>query len=110
VPDRGDFIWLNFDPQTGHEQAGRRPALVLSPRHYNAKAGLALCCPVTSQVKGYVFEVPIEPGGAVGGTVLADQLRSLDWRDRKAKRIAKAPAALVNEVFEKLILLLGPEP
>ena len=108
VPDRGDFVWLDFDPQTGHEQAGRRPALMLSVRNYNDKASLILCCPITSQVKGYVFEVPLPPGGSVTGTVLADQLKSLDWRDRKAKRIAKAPDTLVDDVIAKVLVLLNP--
>jgi mRNA interferase MazF len=107
IPDRGDFIWLDFDPQTGHEQAGRRPALVLSARSYNDKAGLVLCCPITSQVKGYVFEVPLPPGGTVSGTVLADQLKSLAWRERKAKRIAKSSEPILQAVLAKVLLLLN---
>ena len=80
VPDAGDLVWLTFDPQAGHEQAGRRPALVLSPRSYNQKSGLALVCPVTNQVKGYPFEVPLPPGCGASGAILADHLKSLDWR------------------------------
>ncbi len=106
VPDRGDLIWLRFTPQAGHEQAGRRPALVLSPRRYNARAGLALVCPVTSRVKGYPFEVPLPPGLAVEGVVLADQVRSLDWRARTAERIARAPDEVVEETIGKLLALL----
>ena len=106
VPDRGDLIWLRFTPQAGHEQAGRRPALVLSPRGYNAKAGLALVCPITSRVKGYPFEVPLPSGLAVVGVVLADQVRSLDWRARAAERIARAPDEVVEETIGKLLALL----
>jgi mRNA interferase MazF len=87
VPDRGDAIWITLDPQAGHEQAGRRPALVLSPASYNEKVGLALLCPITSQVKGYPFEVPIPAGLTVSGVILADQVKSLDWRVRRAERI-----------------------
>ena len=84
VSDRGDAIWLNFTPQAGHEQAGHRPALVLSPRSYSRKAGLALLCPITSQEKGYPFEVPLSEADEVHGVVLADQVKSLDWRERDA--------------------------
>ncbi len=80
TPDRGDVVWLWFSPQAGHEQSGRRPAVVLSPAAYNGKVGLALVCPVTSQVKGYPFEVVMPAGLAVNGVALADQLKSLDWR------------------------------
>ncbi len=106
VPVRGDLVWLRFDPQVGHEQRGRRPALVISPREYNAKVGLALFCPVTSQVKGYPFEVALPDGGQVGGVILADQLKSLDWRSRRAKRIAAAPREVVDEVLAKLLALV----
>ncbi len=106
VPDRGDLVWLRFTPQAGHEQAGRRPALVLSPRRYNARAGLALVCPVTSRVKGYPFEVRLPPGLAVEGAVLADQVRSLDWQARAAERIARAPDEVVEETIGKLLALL----
>src|SRR5438270_8099109 len=87
IPERGDAIWITLDPRAGHEQAGRRPALVLSPRAYNGRVGLALLCPITSQVKGYPFEVPLPDGLAVAGVVLADQVKSLDWRARQAARI-----------------------
>ena len=83
VPDRGDLVWLEFTPHAGSEQRGRRPALVLSPKSYNGKVGLALFCPVTSKVKGYPFEVKLPDGYAVSGVVLSDQLKSLDWRSRK---------------------------
>ena len=106
VPDRGDLVWLEFNPQAGHEQAGRRPALVLSPRSYNAAAGLALLCPITSQVKVYPFEVVLPPGGRVQGVVLADQVKSLDWRGRKARLIGPAPAVVVADVVAKVQALL----
>lgn len=106
VPARGDLVWLRFDPQVGHEQRGRRPALVVSPRDYNAKVGLALFCPVTSQVKGYPFEVAVPAGGGVGGVILADQLKSLDWRARQATRIAAAPKDTVDEVLAKVLVLV----
>jgi len=82
VPERGDIVWLNFDPQAGHEQAGKRPAVVLSPRAYNQKVGLALFCPITNQRKGYPFEVNIPEGLEIGGVILSDQIKSLDWRSR----------------------------
>src|SRR4051812_44260799 len=87
VPERGEAVWISLNPQAGHEQARRRPALVLSPASYNGKVGLALMCPITSQVKGYPFEVAIPTGLAVAGVILADQVKSLDWRVRKADRI-----------------------
>ncbi len=108
VPERGDLIWLSLDPQAGHEQRGRRPALVLSPAAYNGKTGLALVCPLTSQVKGYPFEVALPEGLSVSGVVLSDQLRSLDWRVRRADFICKAPYRLLEEVVAKIApLLLG---
>lgn len=79
VPDAGDFVWLTFDPQAGREQAGRRPALVLSPRAYNETAGLAVVCPITNQVKGYPFEVPVPSGQGPTGVILADHVKSVDW-------------------------------
>jgi mRNA interferase MazF len=109
VPSRGDFVWLAFDPQSGHEQAGRRPALVISPREYNRRAGLALCCPVTSQVKGYPFEVRVPTGSKVEGAVLADQLKSLDWRGRRAAWIATAPTEVLDEAVAKILALVDPE-
>jgi mRNA interferase MazF len=107
VPDRGDVVWISLNPQAGHEQAGRRPAVVLSPAAYNGKVGLALLCPITSQIKGYPFEVHLPPGLAVTGVVLADQVKSLDWRARKAERIGALPAPTVAEVLRKLGTLLA---
>ena len=106
APDRGDLVWVEFNPQAGHEQAGRRPALVISPGAYNRRVGLALFCPVTSQVKGYPFEVALPPGLPVGGVVLSDQVKSLDWRARRVKRIAKASPAVTDEVLGKLATLV----
>ena len=109
VPDRGHLIWLTFNPQAGHEQAGRRPALVLSPASYNGKVGLLIACPVTSQSKGYPFEVALPAGLPVSGVILADQLRSLDWRVREAALICTAPAAAVAESLAKASALLQPQ-
>ena len=106
TPRRGDLIWLSFTPQTGREQAGRRPALVLSPEAYNRKTGLALICPVTSKVKGYPFEVPVSTTAGVQGVVLADQLRSLDWRARRAEWIEQAQPKVVEKVLNLLDTLL----
>lgn len=106
VPNRGDVVWLEFTPQAGHEQAGHRPALVLSPRSYNAAAGLAVFCPVTSRVKGYPFEVLLPAGAAVQGVVLADQIKSLDWHARKAKLISRAPEEVIADVLAKARTLL----
>ena len=89
VPDRGDVVWLDFNPQAGHEQSGRRPAVVLSPAAYNAKVGLALVCPITNQAKGYPFEVAIPNDTTVAGVILADQVKSLDWRARRAKVVER---------------------
>ncbi len=107
VPDRGYLVWLTFDPQAGREQAGRRPALVLSPALYNRRANLALVCPVTSHTKGYPFEVALPDGLAVSGVVLADHLKSADWVVRRAERAGKIPAKLLAEVTAKLRPLLG---
>jgi mRNA interferase MazF len=106
VPKRGDVVWIDFDPQAGHEQAGRRPALVLSPAFYNSKVGLAILCPITNRAKGYSFEVPIPPGLAVTGVVLSDQAKNLDWRARDTQWIAVMPPAVVTEVLKKLGSLL----
>lgn len=106
VPDRGDAVWLAFDPQAGHEQAGRRPALVLSPALYNERAGLALLCPITSRVKGYPFEVALPPDGTLEGVVLADQVKSLDWRARGASLIGRVPDSVTGQVLAKLGALL----
>ena len=107
VPDRGHLVWLCFDPQAGHEQAGWRPALVLSPAAYNRRTGLALMCPVTSQVKGYPFEVALPPGLPVTGVVLADHVKNLDWEARQAQYKASAPAATLQEVVARLLPLLS---
>ena len=107
VPDAGDVVWLTFDPQAGHEQRGRRPALVLSPRSYNVKARLALACPITSHVKGYPFEVALPQSGKISGVVLADHIKNLDWQAREIAFEAKAPADVVTEVRERLRVLLG---
>ena len=106
VPERGDAVWITLDPQAGHEQAGRRPALVLSPSAYNGRVGLALLCPITTQVKGYPFEVRLPAGLPVAGVVGADQVKSLDWRARKATRIAAVPEEIVTQVVSHLQTLL----
>ena len=106
VPDRGDIVWIDFTPQVGHEQAGRRPALVISPASYNGPVGLAIMCPITSRRKGYPFEVPIPEGGHVSGVVLADQLKSLDWRGRKAEIVGQAGQDVTAEVLAKVQTLL----
>ncbi len=106
IPERGDVVWITLHPQAGYEQAGRRPALVLSPATYNGKVGLALLCPITSQTKGYPFEVLLPVGLAVTGVILADQVKSLDWQARKAEWLCSLPAATVAEVLQKLVTLL----
>ena len=107
VPARGDAIWINLHPQAGHEQAGRRPAVVLSPSAYNGRVGLALLCPITNQRKGYPFEVRIPSRLRVTGVVLADQIKSLDWRVRQAEFICALPAETVAEVLAKVATLLS---
>jgi len=106
VPEAGDLVWLTFDPQAGHEQRGRRPALIVSPRVYNAKARLAVACPITSHVKGYPFEVAIPQSGRITGVVLADHVKNLDWEARRVVFEAKAPADVLAEVRERLRALL----
>jgi mRNA interferase MazF len=106
-PKRGDVVWLSFNPQAGHEQAGRRPALVLSPQSYNSKVGLAILCPITSQIKGYPFEVLIPDGLKVHGVVLSDQVKSLDWEARNAEFVCALPRTTVDEVLQKLNTLLS---
>ena len=105
VPERGDLIWLNFNPQTGHEQSGQRPAIVLSPGKYNSKTGLLLACPITRQVKGYPFEVAVRTE-KIEGVVLSDQVRSLDWKSRRTSLIEKVPEENLAAVQEKLLILL----
>jgi mRNA interferase MazF len=107
IPNTGDLIWLSFDPQAGREQAGRRPALVLSPAVYNEKTNLALVCPISSRVKGYPFEVSLPEGLAISGVVLSDHLKSLDWKQRKAELAARVPAEVISEVLARLAPLLG---
>ena len=107
VPERGHAVWLSLYPQAGHEQAGRRPVLVLSPATYNARTSLALLCPITTQVKGYPFEVSLPEGLPVRGVVLSDQLKSLDWRARQAEWICRIPRETVMAVLGKLGRLLA---
>ena len=107
IPERGDVVWITMDPTVGHEQSGRRPALVLSPAAYNGKVGLAILCPLTSQVKGYPFEVQVPEGLPVEGVVLADQAKSLDWRARGADLLCALPQASITAVLQRLETLVG---
>jgi mRNA interferase MazF len=106
APRRGDAVWITLAPQEGHEQSGRRPAVVLSPDAYNARVGLALFCPVTARIKEYPWEVRIPAGLPVSGVVLSDQVKSLDWRARRAEKICSLPASVVAEILAKLGALL----
>jgi mRNA interferase MazF len=106
VPDAGDLVWVDFTPQAGREQAGRRPAVVLSPRAYNEKTSLAVMCPVTTHSKGYPFEVAVPTGGRVQGVILADHLKSLDWRQRNAQKAGKLAFAVLTQVLERVSVLL----
>lgn len=106
IPDRGDLIWLNFTPQAGHEQAGKRPAIVISPSSYNSKTDLMIACPITSKIKNYPFEVLVK-GKKISGVVLSDQVKSLDWKVRKAAFIEKATDSVITEIQEKLVLLIN---
>ena len=105
-PERADVVWLTFNPQAGHEQAGRRPAVVISPRTYNRKVGLALLCPVTSSIKGYPFEVVVPQGLPIAGVVLSDQLKSLDWRARKAEYVCTLPREAMEDILAKIRTLV----
>ena len=105
-PKRGDVVWISFNPQAGHEQAGHRPALVLSPQSYNRKVGLAILCPLTTQVKGYPFEVRVPDGLKASGAILSDQVKSMDWRARKASLLCSLPDTTVRQVLNKLGTLL----
>jgi mRNA interferase MazF len=105
VPDRGDIVWLNFDPQSGHEQKGKRPAIVISPGSYNEKAGLALFCPITSKIKDYPFEVIIK-NEKINGVVLSDQIKSLDWKTRETEFITKESSEIIDEIISKISVLL----
>ena len=107
IPNRGDIVWVSFTPQAGQEQAGRRPALVLSPATYNGKVGLAILCPITSQIKNYPFEVLIPDGLTIGGAILSDQVKSLDWKIRQAEFICILPTSTFDEVLQKLGTLIG---
>jgi mRNA interferase MazF len=109
VPKRGDLVWLTFDPQAGHEQADRRPAFVLSPESYNRKTSLFLACPVTSRVKGYPFEIALPAGLPVSGVILADQIKSLDWKERKAQFAARSTGEIVEAVLALILPLIGQE-
>jgi len=110
TPDRGDVVWISLNPQVGHVQAGRRPAVILSPASYNGKVGLALCCPITSHVKGYPFEVALPAGLAVSGVALADQVKSLDWRARRAEIATRLPPAVVEDILARLATLIEQNP
>ena len=105
-PKRGDVVWISFNPQAGHEQAGHRPALVLSPQSYNRKVGLAILCPLTTQVKGYPFEVRVPDGLKAAGAILSDQVKSMDWRARKASLLCTIPEPIVRQVLNKVGTLL----
>ena len=107
VPDVGDFVWLTFDPQAGREQAGRRPALVLSPKVYNVRSGSLLACPITNQAKGYPFEVAVPSGAGITGIILVDHLKSVDWKTRCAERLGHCTGETIDEVRAKLGPLLG---
>ena len=107
MPECGDVVWITLNPQAGHEQAGRRPAVVLSPQNYNGKTGLAILCPVTNQVKGYPFEVLLPAGLSVAGAILSDQVKSLDWRARNAELICALPEETISEVLQKLVTLFS---
>ena len=106
IPERGDVVWIELNPQAGHEQAGNRPAIVLSSKAYNGKVGLALFCPITSHIKGYPFEVLIPPGYIISGAILSDQIRSLDWKARKARFACKPDQTITQEVLKKTGILL----
>jgi len=107
IPQCGDAVRISLNPQAGHEQAGRRPAVVLSPRSYNGKTGLAILCPITSHIKGYPFEVVLPDGLPVSGAVLSDQVKSLDWRVRDVELICTLPDEVVSEIMQKLSVLLS---
>lgn len=107
VPEAGDLVWLTFDPQAGHEQRGRRPALILSPRSYNAKARLAIACPITSHPKGYPFEVALPKAGKITGVILADHVKNLDWNARRVEFAGTVSADGLADVRERLRVLLG---
>lgn len=107
IPERGDVVWINFNPQAGHEQAGKRPAFVLSPASYNRKVGLALLCPITNKIKGYPFEVNIPEGLKITGTILSDQIKSLDWQARDVDFICSLNEEVTQLVLKKVRTLLA---
>ena len=107
VPKRGDVVWITLNPHEGHEQSGRRPAVAISPQSYNSKVGLAIFCPITSQVKGYPFEVLLPPGLPVAGVILSDQVKSLDWHARNAELICTLTEEAISEIIQKLSVLLS---
>jgi mRNA interferase MazF len=105
IPERGDIVWLNFDPQSGNEQKGKRPAIVISPKEYNEKVGLGLFCPITSKIKDYPFEVKIT-SKKINGAVLSDQIKSLDWKTRNIEYIAKEKSEKIEEIVNKICVLI----
>jgi len=105
IPERGDIVWINFDPQSGHEQKGKRPAIVLSPKEYNKKVGLGLFCPITSKIKNYPFEVEIS-SKKINGVVLSDQIKSFDWRTREIEFISKVTSDKIKEIINKFSVLI----
>jgi mRNA interferase MazF len=109
APERGDVVWLQFNPQAGSEQSSHRPALVISPKSYNQRVGLALLCPITSRIKGYPFEVELPRGMGTEGAILCDQIKSIDWRVRNAKRIGSVPTPVMQEVTARILSLVDPE-
>ena len=109
VPERGDVVWLQFNPQVGSEQAGHRPALVISPKSYNRRVGLALVCPITSRVKGYPFEVELPQGLEAEGAILCDQIKSLDWRVRRATPLGSVPDSVMQDVTARILALVDPD-
>lgn len=105
IPKKGDIVWLNFTPQAGHEQKGKRPALILSPTEYNKKTGLAVCCPITSNIKGYPFEVILN-GKKIKGAILSDYLKKVDWKAREIQFIEKTNSEVISEVISKIAALI----
>lgn len=109
VPKKGDIIWIDFSPQRGHEQAGQRPALVVSPDAYNKRSGFVVCCPITSKVKNFRFEVPVETEFGIKGVVLSDHIKSMDWVSRKPRYAGKASREVLDDVVTRIVSLLDPE-
>jgi mRNA interferase MazF len=107
IPDRGDLVYLSFDPQAGHEQAGRRPAIVLSPKSFNQATGFAAFCPITNQTKGYPFEVKLTQEDIITGVILSDQIKTLDWKAIRCEIVGQAPTAVTKEVLDKIHTFLS---